>query len=69
MRHGARTPFKFIPNVEQVEWHLEDNMDLPHTLIDHTVRSLDFGGKPASAIDKAYLDKDRLKVSCSVITS
>ena len=63
IRHGARTPFKFIPNIEQVTWPIEDNDDLPHTLINHSVRSLDYGGKPESAIDNAYKDKDRLKVS------
>ena len=63
IRHGARTPFKLIPNIEQATWPLEDNEDLPHTLISHTVRSLDFGGKPESAIDNAYLDKEKLKVS------
>ena len=63
VRHGARTPFKLIPNTEQANWPVEDNDDLPHTLINHTVRSLDFGGKPESAIDNAYKDKNRLKVS------
>ena len=62
VRHGARTPFKFIPNIEQATWPVKDNDDLPHTLINHTVRSIEFGGKPESAIDNAYKDKDRLKV-------
>ena len=62
VRHGARTPFKFIPNIEQATWPVKDNEDLPHTLINHAVRSLDFGGKPESAIDNAYKDKDKLKV-------
>ena len=62
VRHGARTPFKFIPNIEQVTWPVQDNEDLPHTLINHAVRSLDCGGKPESAIDNAYKGKDRLKV-------
>ncbi|XP_065063737.1 lysophosphatidic acid phosphatase type 6-like [Rhopilema esculentum] len=60
-RHGARTPFKFIPNYQPATWPVEDNEDLEHTLINHTVRSLDFGSKPESAIDNAYRDKERLK--------
>eukprot|EP00795_Rhopilema_esculentum_P003781 gene3781-15064_t len=62
-RHGARTPFKFIPNYQPATWPVEDNEDLEHTLINHTVRSLDFGSKPESAIDNAYRDKERLKVT------
>eukprot|EP00794_Sanderia_malayensis_P002452 gene2452-2825_t len=60
-RHGARTPFKLIPGIEPVAWKEEDNVDLQHTLIDFSVRTADGGGKPQSAIDNAYLKKEKLK--------
>ena len=63
MRHGARTPFKFIPNYEPAFWPEEMTEDLQHTMINHTVRSLDFGSRPVSPIDNAYLQRKRLNVS------
>eukprot|EP00794_Sanderia_malayensis_P019600 gene19600-21530_t len=60
-RHGARTPFKLIPGIEPVAWKEEGNVDLQHTLIDISVRTADGGGKPQSAIDNAYLKKQKLK--------
>ncbi|XP_065063739.1 lysophosphatidic acid phosphatase type 6-like [Rhopilema esculentum] len=60
-RHGARTPFRFIPNYEPATWPLEDLADLEHTLINYTVKSLDFGSKPESTIDNAHGSRARLK--------
>ena len=63
VRHGARTPFKLIPNVDPAVWDEHIWMrDLEHTMIPYRVRTADGGSKPESPMESAYRKRSRLKV-------
>jgi hypothetical protein len=46
-RHGARTPLKLIPGLEETIWNKNElRYDLEHTKLKHVLRSLKPGGLP-----------------------
>ncbi|XP_064595846.1 lysophosphatidic acid phosphatase type 6-like [Liolophura sinensis] len=55
-RHGARTPLKTIPNVEQANYEVRLFLaGVPHTLYNYTLRDLTGGGaRPESSLEKHY---------------
>uniref|UniRef100_F7EFL7 Lysophosphatidic acid phosphatase type 6 n=1 Tax=Monodelphis domestica TaxID=13616 RepID=F7EFL7_MONDO len=59
-RHGARTPLKPLPQVEQVEWN-PSLLEIPDkTLFDYVVTDLEGGPRPPSPYDSQY-QETRLK--------
>ncbi|XP_019622455.1 PREDICTED: lysophosphatidic acid phosphatase type 6-like isoform X1 [Branchiostoma belcheri] len=54
-RHGARTPISRLPpSIEQATWSTDLVKDVPHTLIDYHVESLDGGPRPPSPVEDSY---------------
>ncbi|CAH1251439.1 ACP6 [Branchiostoma lanceolatum] len=54
-RHGARTPISRLPpSIEQATWSTDLVKDVPHTLIDYRVESLDGGPRPPSPVEDSY---------------
>ncbi|MBN3300916.1 lysophosphatidic acid phosphatase type 6 [Amia ocellicauda] len=53
-RHGARTPLKALPDIEQAEW-VPNLLEVPaHTLFDYIVTDLKGGPKPPSPVEDRY---------------
>ncbi|PIK42095.1 putative lysophosphatidic acid phosphatase type 6 isoform X2 [Apostichopus japonicus] len=54
-RHGARTPIRTLPNVEQVLWDKETIFSgAEHTEIDYEICSLDGGSRPEPVVENIY---------------
>ncbi len=58
-RHGARTPLKLIPGLEETVWNkYELRYDLEHTKLKHELRSL----RPGELPEETTLTRDVLRV-------
>ena len=61
-RHGARTPLKLIPGLEETVWNkYELRYDLPHTRMKYEVRNLKSGELP-----KETFTRNPLRVCCLI---
>ncbi|KAK6485623.1 lysophosphatidic acid phosphatase type 6 [Huso huso] len=53
-RHGARTPLKSIPDIQEAEWVPNLLKDPSHTSMNYVVTNLSGGPKPPSPIEDSY---------------
>ncbi|CAH1789699.1 unnamed protein product [Owenia fusiformis] len=64
-RHGARTPLKFIPGVEEAFWDARFLMgSLPHADIEYEVHNIHGGGRQPPQDLESHYAKTRFKGGC-----